>query len=172
MNPKPTLPELNALDRDSFVTLIGPVFEDSPWVAKETWEKRPFANLAELHSALCQTVRDADDERHLALIRAHPDLVGRAAQAGTLAPASAAEQAGAGLNQLSASEISEFQRLNAAYRQKFGFPFVICARLNKKEAILTGFRVRLPNDRSAETQTALEEISKIAYFRLQDIVTF
>jgi len=99
------------------------------------------------------------------MIRAHPDLVGRAA----LTAESAREQAGAGLNQLSPEEIALFQRHNAAYREKFGFPFVICARLNKKEAILAGFERRLPHSREQEIQAALEEIFKIAELRLRDL---
>ena len=96
--------------------------------------------------------------------------MGRAALAGTLTPSSTQEQASAGLNKLSSEEVAAFQRHNDSYKQKFGFPFVICARLNKKEAILNAFPVRLENTREQEIKTALEEIYKIAYFRLKDIV--
>ena len=161
--------ELNSLSRDDFVRVIGPVFEHSPWIAEATWPKRPFAGLEELHCTLCQTVREAGEEKQLALIRAHPDLVGRAAFAGTLTPASTSEQASAGLDKLTPEEITAFQKFNQAYWEKFGFPFVICARLNKKQAILDGFRVRLEHSRRAEIQAALEEISKIAWLRLRDI---
>ena len=149
--------------------VIGPVFEHSPWIAEATWHKRPFADLESLHGALCDTVRNTEEEKQLELIRAHPDLVGRAALAGTLTSASASEQSNAGLNKLSAQEIAMFQRHNQAYREKFGFPFVICARLNKKQAILDGFRARLEHSRQAEIKAALEEISKIAWLRLEDI---
>ena len=115
-------------------------------------------------------MRQAGDEKQLALICAHPDLVGRAALAGTLTPSSTAEQSGAGLNRLDVEEIATFQKYNQAYRDKFGFPFVICARLNKKEAILKAFPARLGNSREQEIKTALEEIYQIAYFRLSDIV--
>jgi OHCU decarboxylase len=108
-------------------------------------------------------------EQQLALIRAHPDLVGRAALAGTLTRESNGEQASAGLNVLSPTEIELFQKQNAAYRAKFSFPFVICARLNKKEAILAGFEQRLKNSSMQEVQTALEEIFKIAELRLRDL---
>ena len=168
---KIALSELNASSGDVFVRLVGPVFEHSPWIAQATWPKQPFNGLDELHRRLCDTVRQAGEEKQLALICAHPDLVGRAALAGTLTPSSTAEQSGAGLNRLDVEEIATFQKYNQAYRDTFGFPFVICARLNKKEAILKAFPARLGNSREQEIKTALEEIYKIAYFRLSDIVT-
>ncbi len=133
--------------------------------------KRPFTNLESLHRALCETVLKTDEEKQLALIRAHPDLVGRAALAGTLTPASNNEQTSAGLNRLSPEEVVLFQKNNSAYRKKFGFPFVICARLNNKEAILAGFERRLKNSRKQEIKTALEEIFKIAELRLRDLIS-
>ena len=163
--------EVSSLSRTDFVSLIGPVFEHSPWIAEAAWEKGPFARLDELHRALCQTVAEARAEKQLALIRAHPDLVGRAALAGTLTAASTAEQASAGLNRLTPEEIALFQEHNHAYQEKFSFPFVICARLNKKETILSAFPVRLSHSREEEIKTALEEIYKIAYLRLKDIVS-
>jgi 2-oxo-4-hydroxy-4-carboxy-5-ureidoimidazoline decarboxylase len=165
-----SLAQLNSLSCDKFVRIIGPVFEGSPWIAGAAWQKRPFANLEELHRRLCEGVQNAGEEKQLALIRAHPDLVGRAALAGALTAASTAEQASAGLDRLTSEGIATFQTLNKAYHQKFGFPFVICARLNKKDAILNGFRLRLKHSRQEELKAALEEISKIAYLRLQDIV--
>ena len=163
------LPELNNLDRPGFTRAVGPVFERSPWIAESTWPQRPFDSVQQLHAALCETVRAASPEQKLALIRAHPDLVGRAALAGTLTRESTGEQARAGLNALSTEEIAWFQKQNAAYRAKFGFPFVICARLNKKEAILAGFEKRLQNSPEQEIETALEEIFKIAELRLRDL---
>ena len=163
--------ELNNVSRNEFVRAVGRVFEESPWIAEETWIKRPFGNLCELHGALCETVRRASVKKQLALICAHPDLVGRAALAGTLSPESNREQTKAGLAKLTADEVGTFQRLNQKYRERFGFPFVICARLNKKDAILDGFRVRLDHSLDEEMKAALEEIYKIAYLRLQDIVT-
>lgn len=163
-------PRLNALSRDEFTRIIGPVFEHSPWIAEAASSKKPFNSLNELHDVLCGIVRLSDEEKQIALICAHPDLVGRAALAGTLTAPSKSEQAGAGLDRLTPGEIAEFQRFNRAYREKFGFPFVICARINKKEAILAAFPVRLTHDRQEEVNAALEEIYKIAYFRLQDIV--
>jgi 2-oxo-4-hydroxy-4-carboxy-5-ureidoimidazoline decarboxylase len=163
------LAELNEMSQAEFVRRVGPVFEHSPWIAETAWPKRPFAGVENLHRALCGVVREAGEEKQLALIRAHPDLVGRAALAGTLPRESSGEQASAGLNALSPEEIALFQKQNAAYRGKFGFPFVICARLNKKEAILAGFERRLKNPVEQEIQGALEEIFKIAELRLWDL---
>jgi OHCU decarboxylase len=163
--------ELNHLPRDEFTVIIGPVFELSPWIAETTWGHRPFVDLEALHRELCQSVRAASEERQLELIHAHPDLVGKAALAGALTAPSAAEQAGAGLDRLTSEEIAIFQSYNQAYRHKFGFPFVICARLNKKEAILEAFPVRFEHSRQQEIKAALAEIYKIAYLRLRDIIT-
>jgi len=164
-----SLPQLNSLSREEFVRIVGPVFEHSPWIAEATWPQRPFASVEQLHAALCVTVTAASEAQQLALIRAHPDLVGRAALAGTLTRESTGEQASAGLGKLTPEEIETFQKSNKAYRDKFGFPFVICARLNKKEAILNGFKIRLNNSREQEITAALEEIFKIAELRLRDL---
>ena len=165
-----TLNELNALGPNDFVRLIGPVFEHSPWISEAAGGQRPFRSIEHLHRALCDVVRAAGEERQLALIRAHPDLVDQAALSGGLTPASTSEQASASLDRLTQQEIDLFQRSNSAYREKFGFPFVICARLNKKEAILAAFPLRLAHDRDTEIHAALEEIYKIAYLRLRDIL--
>lgn len=164
-----TIHQLNSLSHEEFVRLVGPVFEHSPWIAEVTWSKRPFATVEQLHQALCRTVAESGEKKQVKLIQAHPDLVGRAALAGSLTPQSNQEQASAGLDRLAPEEIAAFQKNNTLYRDKFGFPFVICARLNKKEAILRGFETRLKNTRAQEIQTALEEIGKIAWLRLQDL---
>ena len=158
--------ELNALGPEEFTRSVAPVFEHSPWVAARTAGKRPFADRAELHAALCETVMKASDDEKLSLIRAHPDLVGRA----TLTAESKSEQTAAGLGELSPEETERFQEYNARYRDRFGFPFVICARLNKKQAILDAFPVRLENSREQEIETALREIFKIADLRLKDLI--
>jgi OHCU decarboxylase len=168
--PTLTIAEVNALDRAAFTATFGGVFEHSPWIAEGGWESRPFESVEALHAALCAAMYGASAERQVALIRAHPDLVGRAAREGGLTPASTGEQAAAGLDRLSAGEIARFEEANAAYRARFGFPFVICARQNKKESILAGFDARLGNSRDEEIATALAEIAKIARFRLLDIV--
>ncbi len=164
-----TLAQLNAFSRDDFVRVVGPVFEHSPWIAEAAWARRPFVGVEAIYVALCEIVRGAGEEKQLALIRAHPDLAGRFARAGELTRESANEQSRAGLDNLSPQEAALFQQHNAAYREKFGFPFVICARLNNKEAILNGFKVRLHNSRDEEIQTALREIFKIAELRLRDL---
>jgi 2-oxo-4-hydroxy-4-carboxy-5-ureidoimidazoline decarboxylase len=169
MNPT-TISGLNQLGQEEFVQMVGPVFEHSPWIAEKAWAQRPFAGLEQLHRALCEVVKNSDETRQLALIRAHPDLVGRAALMGTLTRESTKEQAAAGLDQLSPGDIVLFQKQNAAYQGKFGFPFVICARLNKKASILEGFEQRLKNSQSREIQIALEEIFKIAELRLRDLI--
>lgn len=158
--------ELNALDRQEFARLLGGIFEHSPWVPLRTADKRPFLNRPALHEALCETVRSSSNEEKLGLIRAHPDLVGR----DVLTAESRSEQAGAGLGELSAEEIALFRDYNARYKERFGFPFVICARLNKKQAMLDALPIRLQNSREQEMETALNEIFKIARLRLDDLV--
>ena len=161
-----SLAELNRLTPEQFVAVVGSVFEKSPWIAAATAGRRPFSTLEHALAEWRSTVLAASAGQKLELICAHPDLVGLAA----LTAESTREQSAAGLGNLSAEEIQLFQTNNAAYREKFGFPFVICARLNKKDAILSGFRQRLPHTREHEIETALEEIFKIAELRLRDIV--
>lgn len=158
--------QVNALERHDFTSTFARLFEHSPWIAARTAAKRPFGSRSEFFAALRDTVMKAREEEKLALIRAHPDLVGNA----TLTRESENEQAAAGLGNLSADEVAEFRRFNNEYRQKFDFPFVICARENKKEVILAAFPQRLINSRQAEIETALREIFKIAELRLQDLV--
>jgi 2-oxo-4-hydroxy-4-carboxy-5-ureidoimidazoline decarboxylase len=165
-----TLDSLNALDRAAFTAALGHLFEYSPWVADETWPRRPFRDAAQLHAELCVTMRSAAPARQLALIRAHPDLAGRLAQHNALTAESTREQASAGLNRLTDAELTEFQRLNTAYLARFGFPFIICARLNAKSAILAAMSARLPQTPAREFTTALGEIEKIAHLRLNDLL--
>lgn len=164
-----TLSVLNAADEAAFTAALGHLFEHSPWVAEETRAGRPFARAEELHAALCATMRAASPEKQLALIRAHPDLAGRLAQQKKLTADSTREQASAGLNALTETELTEFTQLNDAYKAKFGFPFIICARLNAKDTIVAAMRTRSANSPEAEFFTALGEIEKIAWLRLQDL---
>jgi 2-oxo-4-hydroxy-4-carboxy-5-ureidoimidazoline decarboxylase len=157
---------LNALDRQEFAGLLAGLFEHSPWVPARTADERPFVNREELFASLCQTVRKASDDEKISLIRAHPDLVGTQ----LLTTESQSEQATAGLDRLTPEEIRRFREYNSRYRERFGFPFVICARLNQKEAILEAFPRRLQNQREQEIETALEEIFKIGRLRLQSLV--
>lgn len=165
-----TLEQINSSDRVVFIAALGHLFEHSPWVAEETWPQRPFATREALHAALCATMRGASREQQLALIRAHPDLAGRLAQQKKLTAESTREQASAGLDQLTDAELADFTRRNDTYKAKFGFPFIICARLNAKSAILTAMQTRVENSPDAEFATALGEIEKIAWLRLQDAV--
>jgi OHCU decarboxylase len=167
---KTTLSQLNAMDEASFVAVVGPVFEHSPWIAQRTYPERPFDSVASLHAKMCDTVRVADESEKLGLIRAHPDLVGKMAGEGSLTRESTREQAAAGLTTLSRDEIALFDRYNAEYQERFGFPFIICARENKKDAILAAFPVRLKNNIGQEIDTALAEIYKIARLRLIDAI--
>lgn len=165
-----TLDALNQATPEAFVATLGRLFEHSPWVAAESWGRRPFRDAAHLHAALCATMRAATRERQMALIAAHPDLAGRLAQQNQLTADSRHEQASAGLCCLAADELATFQSMNTTYRARFGFPFIICARLNAKEVILDAMRTRLPHTTEQEFETALVEIEKIAWLRLQDAV--
>ena len=165
-----TIGDLNTLDRSAFTAALGHLFEHSPWVAEETWPRRPFRDAQHLHAELCATLRGASRDRQLALIAAHPDLAGRLARANQLTAESTREQASAGLNTLSAAELAAFEKLNRSYRARFRFPFIICARLNAKQAILAAMQSRLANSPEVEFQTALSEIEKIAQLRLEDVL--
>ena len=163
-----TLHALNSSERAAFTASLRHIFEHSPWVADETWGRRPFRDVAHLHAELCRTMQSASPEKQLALICAHPDLAGRLARQKQLTRESTHEQASAGLNQLSDAELAAFQKLNEAYQAKFGHPFIICARLNAKEAILAAMNSRLQHSPDAEHAAALGEIEKIAWLRLND----
>ena len=168
---KANIAEVNGWDTGAFVERFGAVFEDSPWVAESAWDRRPFRDREALHAAMCAVVQEAGEERQVALIRAHPDLVGKAAREGRLGEASASEQAGVGLDRLEAEEVRWFERYNRAYREKFGFPFIVCVRAaERKRAIMEGFEVRLHHSPEQERRTALVEIENIAGFRLADLV--
>jgi OHCU decarboxylase len=165
-----TLSEINALDRKGFVAALGELYEGPPWIVEQAYDAHPFAGLDSLHAALDEAMWRAPRERQVELLRAHPDLVGEAARRGMLSASSSHEQASAGLDRLSADEVDAFQRLNAQYRERFGFPFVICARENKKDSILAGFAARIGHSEDDEIATALREVSKIAWLRLLDTV--
>jgi 2-oxo-4-hydroxy-4-carboxy-5-ureidoimidazoline decarboxylase len=169
--PLAKLSDLNRFDLPGFIAACGPLFEHSPWIAERTWPHRPFATVDQLHAVLIDAMYNATDAEQIKLISSHPDLVGRLAREGRLTAESTAEQAHAGLTQLSPDDAEAFDRYNAAYKAKFSFPFVICARENKKDAILRAFPIRLNHDRETEIATALAEIAKIARLRLLDAVT-
>ena len=162
-----SLSQINALPAAEFVSIVGPVFEHSPWIAERAAAARPFASVGELHAAMCEIVRNSSEGEQLALIRAHPDLVGRV----VLTAESQGEQTAAGLTDLTPEEVAIFDRYNRDYKTRFEFPFVICARLNKKDAILAAFPIRLQNSADEERATALGEIFKIAQLRLADLIS-
>jgi 2-oxo-4-hydroxy-4-carboxy-5-ureidoimidazoline decarboxylase len=166
-----TVAQLNAADRAQFTASIGFVFEDSPWIAQAAWDRRPFADLDALLSAMLAALDAAPARQRLELIAAHPDLAGRVARDGRLTAASRDEQSSAGLDRLTPQELARFDELNGAYRERFGFPFVICAREQTTAGILAALERRASNPRDVEIVTALDEIGKIARLRLIDAVT-
>jgi adenine deaminase len=163
-----SLAELNALDRATFAGVLDGVFEHSPWVAEAAFDAGPFESLRMLEDAFRAALAAAPEEARVALVRAHPDLAGRAALAGELTPDSASEQASARLDRLSPFELAELTRLNDAYRARYDFPFVICVREHTVPTILDAFATRLGHTREAELDTAIDEIGKIASLRLRD----
>lgn len=152
--------------RADFIARYGTLFEHSPWVVARAADRQP---LADLHAGLMAVVHEATTAEQLALIRAHPELAGKAAIDGTLTNASAAEQAAAGLDRMTADEHAEFHRLNAAYRARFDFPFVICVRQTTKAGILAAMAERLAYDRETEIAAALGQIGEIVRLRLADL---
>ena len=166
----PTLAEINRYTPQQFSSAFGTVYEHSPWIAERAFARRPFASPLDLQLALYGVVQGASEGEKLALIRAHPELAGREAQAGTLTTASTREQAAAGLGKLSPDEAAELRRMNALYASRFGFPFVICARQNRKDAILGTLRARLSNTREQEIANAIAQIGEIARLRIADMV--
>jgi 2-oxo-4-hydroxy-4-carboxy-5-ureidoimidazoline decarboxylase len=153
-----TLDALNAMDQPTFTAAVGWVFEHSSWVAERAWPSRPFADIAALHREMVRQVDVASPEEQLALLRAHPDLGTRA----ELTRASASEQAAFDFDQ-------RFIELNKSYRDKFGFPFLYAVKGSTKHDILHALELRLPSDRDAEFAEALQQVYKIAAFRLQEI---
>jgi len=162
---------LNDASQSAFVATLGAIYEHSPWIAERAWQKRPFEEAGALKAAMAQVVAEASVAEQLGLVRAHPDLAGRLALAGALAPASAVEQAGLGLDRLSDAEFELFERLNTAYRERFGFPFVIAVKRHTRASVLDAFRVRIEHDPDEELRTALAEIDAIAGFRLDALLT-
>lgn len=161
----------STMSASQFLTRFGDIFEDTPEIALRAWQAGLTAreDSAEgLHAALVAALRGLAAERQRALIRAHPELAGRLAQAGQLTQASTAEQGSAGLGALSVEELARFERLNAAYRARFDLPFVMAIKGSSREAILAGFEARLRNEPEQEFQEALRQIERIAWLRLKD----
>ena len=158
-------------DRAAFVQRFGAAFESSPWVAEEAWEEGPFETIADLHAAMVRAVERAPAERQLELIRAHPELAGSELRMRKLTPASEAEQASAGLDRLLPGQAARLERATAAYRERFGFPFVVCVREHTADSIIANAEERLSSTPADERRTALLEIAKIAALRLEDSVS-
>jgi 2-oxo-4-hydroxy-4-carboxy-5-ureidoimidazoline decarboxylase len=161
-----TIAELNQLSQDAFVEAIGSVYEHTPSIAAQVWMSRPFQDVVHLHQTMATLIEHMEPTQQLALIQAHPDLGSKA----KMADASVKEQSGVGLDRLSSEEFDRFQRLNQAYRDKFGFPFIVAVKNHTKESILDEFDRRLQNSVEQEMSQALAEINQIAQFRLNDII--
>ena len=164
-----TLDELNKASATDFVAALGGIFEHSPWVPEAVAKLRPFAGAEDLHAAMVNAVNASGQVAQLGLIRAHPNLAGKAARQGTLTAESTSEQKGAGLDRLTNAEFEEFHRLNNAYQSRFGFPFILAVRGHDKHSIMEAFRQRLNHNSGEEVIEALRQIALIARFRLDDL---
>lgn len=167
---KLTLETLSHMSQADFVAQLGEIFEHSPWVAQRAWKSRPFDSVDALHAAMVMAVDAASEEEQRALICAHPELAGKEAEAGTLTHASTGEQKGAGLDQCSAEELARLHRLNAAYHERFAFPFVIAVKGRNRHQIMDAVEARLRNDAPTEFRTCLAQIAQIGRFRLDAMI--
>lgn len=165
-----SLAQLNAASDEAFVSQLGGLYEHSEWVARAILGQRPFLSLRDLQRALHDEVEKSSLEAKLVLIRAHPDLAGKLARAGELTEESTREQAGLGLDRLDEEEYQQFSERNERYREIFGFPFIICARMTTKQGVMAAFDARLGNSVTAEIAEALVQIHHIARLRLLDAV--
>jgi 2-oxo-4-hydroxy-4-carboxy-5-ureidoimidazoline decarboxylase len=168
--PQITLSELNACSRNDFAAALANIFEYSPWIAEQADAARPFAGIRPLFDAMKAVVDRAPFEQRLALIKAHPDLASKTQRAAGLTAESDAEQNSLGLDRLSDAEYEAFERVNNAYRAKFGFPYIVCVRRHTRDSVLRDFERRLPNDAKTEMQRSVEEICRIAALRLDHLV--
>ncbi|MDT8346015.1 MAG: 2-oxo-4-hydroxy-4-carboxy-5-ureidoimidazoline decarboxylase [Thermohalobaculum sp.] len=158
----------SALDRAGFLARYGGVYEHSPWIAAAVWDAGRAADAVDAMADAMATVAEAAPRAdRIALLRAHPDLAGRLALAGGLTAASAAEQAGAGLDRCTPDELATFRRLNAAYVARFGFPFIVAVRGLDRAAILARLEARLGNGPEAEFREAMAQVHRIARLRLE-----
>lgn len=164
------LDDLNRASESQFMTMIGGPLEGETWLAERVAASRPFTDVSALYAAFESVVDAATEAEKIALIASHPDLAGKAAIAGDVSEQSKREQAAAGLNSLTPEEYALFHERNSAYKAKFGFPFVICARENTKTSILAAFVTRTEQSREAEIKTGVAEVLKILRLRLIDLV--
>jgi 2-oxo-4-hydroxy-4-carboxy-5-ureidoimidazoline decarboxylase len=165
-----TLEQLNALPADAFVNALSGIFEHSPWVAEVAAAHRPFESIDALHGIMSGAVAEAAEKVQLELVNAHPELAGKAAVRGELTQESTREQSGAGLDACTQDEFNRLQALNTAYREKFGFPFILAVRGYDRHGIIANFEKRVNHDRAEELRASLEQIYRIARFRLDDLI--
>ncbi len=165
-----SISQVNEMGQNRFVSTLAEIFEHSPWVAEGAWASRPFATRQHLLEAMTAVVTGAGRELQLGLIRSHPDLAGKAAVVGELTAYSSNEQAGAGLDQCSAEEFERLQELNAQYKARFGFPFILAVKGLDRDAIIRAFESRLHHDEEQEFQLNLNQICTIAGFRLTGLI--
>ena len=162
--------DLNRMAVFDFTASFGDVAEHSPWVAERAAGARPFADQEAVIDAFAAALRCAARDEQLAVLRAHPDLAGRAAVAGELSESSRGEQAGAGLDRLTPQEFERFTALNAAYKKRFGIPFIFAVKGATKEMILAAFEERCANGREVELKNATDNVCRIMRFRIEDRV--
>ena len=170
----PTLNEINHYLPAEFSAAFGAVYEHSPWIAERAFALKGmggFSSRAAVLAALVATVHSASEAEKLALLNSHPELAGKEAAAGTLTDESTREQAAAGLSTMTAADVAQLREFNAAYRAKFGFPFIIVARNNSQGAIFGAIKSRLLNTRSMEFNNNLMQVGEIARLRLLDLIT-
>ncbi len=165
-----SLSEINAMDKEAFVDALGPVFENSPWVAGRAWRADPFGNVDELHKAMFSVVEAAGRQTVLDFLNGHPALAGKEARAGEMTTESTGEQSSAGLDALSSEELARMADLNRDYLALHGFPFVIAVRGHTKDSIFAEFERRIGADSESELQEALRQIAIISRGRLDRIV--
>ena len=160
------LEELNRMEVEQFTDVLGDIFEHSAWIAEEASSLQPFSSLEELHVAMMSVVHAATDEQKMGLLRAHPELAGKAARSGQLTESSTNEQKGAGLRDLSSEQMRRISELNRTYRQRFSFPFIIAVMNYTRDSIFSEFERRIENSREEEIITAITQVGDIARFRL------
>ncbi|WP_300300622.1 2-oxo-4-hydroxy-4-carboxy-5-ureidoimidazoline decarboxylase [Ferrovibrio sp.] len=165
-----TLADLNRMSTADFVASLNGIFEHSPWVPERVAGQRPFSSFDSLHGAMVAAMWAASDEEKLRLLRAHPQLAGKEADAGTLTAHSTSEQDSVGLTRLTPEEKARIKMLNATYLEKHGFPFIIAVKLRRKAQIFAAFEQRIGNDRVTEFTTALSEVGRIARIRLEALL--
>jgi 2-oxo-4-hydroxy-4-carboxy-5-ureidoimidazoline decarboxylase len=189
-----TLAQLNATDLEGFVDTLAPIFEGSAWVAERSWARRPFSTLEDVHTVMTSIVESASNDEQLALLRAHPELgavrFGASAEAtaglakarpnsasdggqadANISQASRREQAAAGIDALTPDQFERLRALNAAYREKYGFPFLFAVKGSTTQDILAALERRLASTRDAERREALRQVYRIARFRLEEVIS-